>query len=512
MVLGLLCDSWKTQSGLSHPQGDGAVAIELSESADLFKALEVHPAADALIVDFDETLWLRNSTEEFLASVRPRFLAAMVLQLLGVLRPWRLLGNGKHHRDRIRTVAILLVAPWSLWRWRRQAAMLGPKYLNRPLLRAIRARPRTGIGLVTFGFREIVKPLLSAIDSDFPLVESCSLWRGPSLRIEGKASALRRHIGPDRLRHALVITDSIVDADLLDASDKAFLVQWPGALYEQAGLRPLMPFVYLQRVKRPDEDYVRNAIFGHDFPVLILAYALASSSPFLAAAAILVFMIGFFTAYEVGYYENDRLGLKIEIKPKVSKNFHSLGRHFSPPFAWSVAIVLTGLASLLAYQSISWIPEEIGDRGVIGFVAVWAAFVGFLIVMRLLFRWLNTIDTKGRIVPMLGLQVGRVMGYAVVLPTTVIGVFFCVAHGLSHWLPYVVYRFDGSRKDFPTHLVCFLLLGLSGLALAIGGNLAALLTWQSLLIFGYAASRAAKDLLAFRWKLLPVRPDAAPRA
>ena len=480
------------------------MTIPFNQPAEFYRALGEHPASDAVILDFDETLWLRNSTEEFLASVRPRWLAAMVLQVLGLLKPWRVLRSGEHYRDWIRVMAVLIVAPWSLWLWRRQATRLGPRYLNRSLLEAVRRQHRRSVAVVTFGFRQIVRPLLDAIDRDLPLIESCSLRSGARLRITGKARGLEGVMDPERLRRALVITDSPIDGDLLAASDKGFLVQWPDAHYEQAGLRPLMPFVYLQKVKRPDENYLRNAILGHDLPVLLLAYAVVSTSPWLAAIAVLLYVLSFFTAYETGYYENDRLGLLIESKPKVSANFHSLGQYFSPRFAWSAAIVLAGLSSFMAFESHSWIPDAIGDQGLLGFLAVWAMFIAFLVVMRLLFHWQNVIHPQGRIVPMLGLQVGRVLGYAAILPTTVIGALFCVAHGISRWIPYLVYRFGGSRKEVPNHVNCLMLLVLFVGAVAIGGDERVFLNWQSLLIFGYVGARAAKELLGFRKRLVPL--------
>lgn len=485
----------------------------MSSTADhpqrFFEALHHHPADAPIVVDFDETLWLRNSTEEFLDSVRPRWLAAMVLQLLGFTQPWRLMQRGKpnHYRDWIRVAAVLLVAPWSLWLWRRKAAELGPRFVNRPLYEALRSRPRAGLCVVSFGFREIVQPLLLAIDRDLPLRESCRLSSGARLRIEGKASALRRDIGEAALGRSLIITDSEADRDLLDASDSAFLIAWPDAHFRQAGLSPLMPLVYLVRVKRPDERYVRHAILGHDLPVLLLAFALASAQPLVACGAILIYLLGFFTAYETGYHENDRLGLLLERKPKVSANYHALGHNFSPSFAWSVAVVLTGLASLVAFDTISWIPAALGIQGVLAFLAVWAAFLFYLVVMRLLFRWQNVIEPKGRILPMLGLQVGRTLGYALVLPTTVIGALLCAAHGVARWLPYVVYRFGGERRGVPNHLNAFLLLILFAGAVAIGGGLDGLLSLQALFIFGYTGLRAGKDLFSFRGEIRPKTID-----
>jgi hypothetical protein len=499
-------DDWPATRTDDAPPAPLALAPE--NPAAFFRALDEHPTTDLVVVDFDETLWLRNSTEEFLSSVRPRFLAAIVLQVLGVIKPWRLFqrGSPNHHRDWIRVLAVMIVAPWSLWLWRRKAAELGPRYINQPLLDAIERRQGWYL-LVSFGFREIVEPLLGAIDPRLPLRESGSFRSGAALRKEGKASALRRHVGPEPLARALVITDSEADRDLLQASAKPFLVQWPDAHYEQAGLKPLMPFVYLQRVKRPDENYLRNAVLGHDLPVLLLAYAVVSSQPVTAGIAILLFVLSFFTAYETGYHENDRLGLLLERKPKVSANYHLLGKNFSPAFAWTCAILLAGVASLLSWRHASWVPAAVG-AGAFGFLAVWIAFVAFLVGMRLLFRWQNVIEPQGRIVPMLGLQVGRVLGYAVIFPTTVIGALFCVAHGLARWIPYVVYRFGGTRREVPNHLNCLLLLLLLAAGIAIGGGFETLLTWQSGLIFAYAGLRGAKDLLSFAPGLLPLRPAA----
>lgn len=479
-------------------------------ASDFYLALADHPSTELVVVDFDETLWLRNCTEEFLSSVRPRFLAAIVLQVLGILKPWRLFqrGSPNHYRDWIRVLAVLAVAPWSLWLWRRKAAELGPRYVNRPLLDAIQRTQGPTIVVVSLGFREILSPLLKAIDPRLILQESCSLRSGARLRMEGKAAALKRHVGADALRRALVITDSEADRDLLDASDHPFLVEWPAAQYEQAGLKPLMPFVYLQRVKRPDENYFRNAVLGHDLPVLLLAFAAVSDQVLLASGAILLFVLGFFAAYETGYYENDRMGLLLERKPKVSPQFHTLGRNFSPGFAWSVAILLTGLGSLLIYDAHSWLPDALGVTGLAAFAAVWGMFVAYLLFMRLLFRWQNVVEPVGRIVPMLGLQVGRTLGYALVLSTSVIGALFCVAHGVSRWIPYAIYRFGGSRRDVPNHLNSLMLLVLFAAAVAVGGNAEFLLNWQSALIFAYAGARGGKDLLKFAPKLLPLQPLA----
>ena len=45
-----------------------------------------------LLIDLDETLYLRNSTEDFIDCARPGLLALLLLRVLDVLKPWRLTG------------------------------------------------------------------------------------------------------------------------------------------------------------------------------------------------------------------------------------------------------------------------------------------------------------------------------------------------------------------------------------------------------------------------------------
>ena len=53
--------------------------------AEALAAIDAWPGL--IVVDFDETLFLRNSTEEFLDSARPALLAAIMLRLLDVCSP-----------------------------------------------------------------------------------------------------------------------------------------------------------------------------------------------------------------------------------------------------------------------------------------------------------------------------------------------------------------------------------------------------------------------------------------
>lgn len=113
-------------------------------TADPDEALRIVARGDRrdALVDFDETLWLRSSTEVYLASLRPRLLAFLVLTALDVLRPWRWLPGDRRtflYRDWIRVSVTSLLLPWSLLLWRRQAKGLGRRWQNGPLVDALLA-------------------------------------------------------------------------------------------------------------------------------------------------------------------------------------------------------------------------------------------------------------------------------------------------------------------------------------------------------------------------------------
>jgi hypothetical protein len=446
------------------------------------------------ILDFDETLWLRNSTEEFLEHVRPRILVVILLQVLGTLKPWRWLSRSdpEHYRDWIRVGAVLLVAPWSVLTWRFGAKQLGPRYFNAPLLNAVvQCRPGR-IVVATFGFRFIVEPLLTAADQRVELLLSSSMWRGAALRKTGKARALQSVLDRNDLTNALFVTDSAIDSDAGDLCGRPFYIRWEKAEYRQAGLRPLLPLAYTARVKRPNERYILHGIVGYDLAVGFLAYALASSNVIGTAVSLAFYLLGFFAVYEIGYYENDTAAQKREAKPVLSRTFAELGSYFSVRAAWSFGLLLLALGA--AVQTLTTLSELEGSwRAAFEFFAAhWLLAVVLVVGTRLTFHWFNSLSPRHRTVPMLALQLERTLGYALMLPLSWAGALLCVCHAFGRWFPYAIYRFGGERKKFPSHLFAFLLF-----AMASAGRLGEFFTAQFLIIAGYLALRAAKDGYTF---------------
>ena len=71
-----------------------AIVPDWTDESDLAQRLrEVDFQPTFAVLDFDETLWLRNSTEEFIRFARPSVIVAIVMQILGMLKPWRLISR-----------------------------------------------------------------------------------------------------------------------------------------------------------------------------------------------------------------------------------------------------------------------------------------------------------------------------------------------------------------------------------------------------------------------------------
>ncbi|WP_171905884.1 hypothetical protein [Sphingobium phenoxybenzoativorans] len=464
---------------------------------------ELSSPPSCAILDFDETLWLRNSTEEFLHAVRPNIIAAIVLQILGQLKPWRLISrqHPEYYRDWIRIAAVLVLAPWSYFTWRRVAARMGPQYVNTVLLKAIRdARPGK-IFVASYGFGFIIRPLLKAIDRDMELVASASLRRGAALRRMGKGRALTSLLGADMVKNSIVVTDNFVDRDLCMLSDHGIYIQWRDAVYRQAGLSPMLPLSYTARIKRPTERYVLHGILGYDYAVLWLAYALLSSSMIATSIAIGFYLLAFFAVYEIGYYENDRVGLAREKKPVVSAEFAELGHNFKPAWAWIFGIVLAAIGAAVQTFGQPAVTTRIGDlSGVNLFAWYWFMAMTLLVATRLTFMWFNSLTPRLRIVPMLILQVERTLGYVLMLAIDVAGAVLCVSHAIGRWVPYVIYRFGGDRRDFPAHIATLVVFMVCLPMVAIIDRLpiTSNFTIEFFVITAYLVARAAKDLQKYR--------------
>ena len=393
-----------------------------------------------LILDFDETFWLRNSTEAFLDSVRPAWPAALLLAFLDLARPWRLLpGPEKDHvwRDWLRVLCVVVLFPWSLGRWRQIARTLGPQWRNPVLAPLVSRAPAGGTWIVTNGFRPIVEPLLDALPpAERPTLLASPLLGGFAWRRRGKRAVVEAALGADRLAAATVVTDNDEDGDLLAAVRTPLHLKWPNARYEPAHPNAYLPFCYMERIKRPRQGHLKSVVLADELILLLVVYLWASPS-LAALAAIVVLHASFWVIYETLYVENDRVAAEREADPRLSRAYHESQHRFSEPLAW-----LTGLGlGLLGVTIVQFVPNT---PGIVAGMALWTALLAGLRAIAFVY---NHLDKTSRIPLYLVLQACKLAGPALLLPLPLAALVLLAAHLAALWLPYVAYRATRSTVD-----------------------------------------------------------------
>lgn len=485
---------------MQHPRQQPALA----GTPDPFKEIS---ADTPVILDFDETLWLRNSTEMYLKCLWPRLPAVLILLLLDRLRPWRWLGGDEAvmvYRDWMRLVVTTILMPWNLLIWRYKALRLGPRYANQGL-RTLLADAATAPFVATFGLRPIVRPLLQAIDPRLRLCVAGDFWSGFRLRRQGKWAAIQHALGDETARRSLYVTDSTQDQDVLDSVQYPVLIQWPDARYEDALARDYVPFLYSIRGKRSGRHYLTQVVIKRDVMVLVLAFAWTQPNPILTSLALLLLHLSFWLVYELGYHENDVIGERYEPKPTLASGYQAMRDRMRPRAAWSAALILA-LPGLVLLAWATRAPEASGISPD-GFAMLALGWVGYLIASRQTFRFYNLRCPESRGLLYLLLQLFRSVGYAFFLPATLVGAALCITHVLVSWLPYLAYRYGGVRIATPDRLLYVLHFLLITLAIGLlSRDLDALLTWQSaaiLMYFGWRARIETLEWLRSAERLVP---------
>jgi hypothetical protein len=449
-----------------------------SSPQDALRALQAHEGP--VLVDLDETLYLRNSTEDFIGSACPAPLAFLLVKLLELLRPWRFTG-GARTRDVWRVACICILMPWSLFAWRSTAKRLGGQFANQRLLAALRARQQTP-AIVTLGFRPIVEPLLAAMGlRDAPLV-AMSPWRFRD-RLQGKRALVAKAIGEAAVCKALLITDSLDDLDLLEACLRPLRVIWPEAAFREAFHDVYLPGLYTSRVKRPGKRYIYRSVISDDYSVWVLASIPLALQPWPHVIGLALLSVSFWAIYETGYVHNDRIGAEFEKKPKLTREFFDNPVRTSAVLPWAWAAVC-GAAGLLLLR---WpLAPEAWD------LLAWSAV---LVVTFSWFRFYNHTDERTRIWLFAGLQALRALSFAAVVSVTLVGAVALLAHVLARWVPYLGYRVSGTYIDeeLGTSRLLFFVLLCGGLAAAVG--LEPFMTPSGLLLLLWFAFKARRELL-----------------
>ena len=425
-----------------------------STPEDALQAIKTHRGA--VLVDLDETLYLRNSTQDFIGSAWPRPLAFMLIKLLDLLKPWRLTG-GEPTRDVWRVAAIMILMPWSLWAWSNRARKLGREFSNAPLVAALDtcAQPKF---IVTLGFRPIVEPLVAAMGLRGTRLVAMSPW-GFRDRRQGKRALVVKALGEGWVCNALLVTDSLDDHDLLESCRRPLRVIWPEARYRDAFDDMYMPGLYISRVKRPGVRYIYRSIISDEFSIWVLASITLVAQPVLHIVGLALLSMSFWAIYETGYVDNDQVGALHENDPVLTPEFFESRVRTSSvlPWAWAAGCGVAGLVLL------RW-PFAPVMQDLLSWTAV-------LLVTFFWFRLYNRLDKRTRIWFFAGLQMLRSISFVAVVSVTLVGAIALISHVLARWVPYYSYRLSGGKwKDGEvgsSRLLFFVILS-GGLATAVG--------------------------------------------
>ena len=406
-----------------------------------------------VLLDLDETLYLRNSTEDFIDSARPPLVALLLMRMLDVIKPWRWTG-GEATRDVWRVRLISTCLPWTGNRWKTRVAGLARDFTNLRLMAALK-NPGTTPIIATAGFQPIVAPLVAALGLPQAQIVAARLSTFADRR-DGKLHLAVGALGDDTVRRALVLTDSAQDLTLLNACARPLRTVWPEARYRRALSGVYLPGQYLTQVKRPGQRYIVRGILQEDFAFWVLssialarAAGAARSGPAVPAGVVLGRSTSADTSTTIW------IAARFEINPKLSAEF--LDSPVATPRwqPWIWAFACGAVAVVLLRWPVTPVPADF---------AVWTAV---LLATHGWFTLYNRFDKGTRVWMFAGLQFARSAAFVALVPIVPIGAVALGAHVLAKWVPYCVYRMGGKEwPEAPFHLIRLMFFVVLALLLA----------------------------------------------
>ncbi len=479
------------QIGLIH-KGE---AIELIKQANEDRSI---------IIDFDETLFLRNSTAEYLNSLKPRLIGLFLLKILYFIQPWNWLPvpfRGNKIRDWFLVTTATLLMPWTLFLWQKKAKSLADSYANQEIIDAVNNNANCSLVIASLGFNFIINPILKNMPIKYDRLISCRFWRGATDRSKNKLLMVKETLPSEAIASAVFITDSYDDMPLLQAVAKPCLVIWPLAKYVAPLNNIYLPFFYLDKVKRVGENYISRVILWDDVPVLLLAFSWQATQPLFHGISMLLLLVSFWCVYEIGYYENDLIAEKYEEKPKLSITYHTYKHTMETwhPWLWSIVFGLGGVWLLVASQNVNLLfsSEVIQSRWQISNPVLLAMiyWTGFLLLSRLCFWIYNYLNKQTRTWLYLLLQSFRYYGFIAVTAINPIGTSLLSSQIICRSILYIVYRYSGGSAEnwpqqVPEKFLRWLIFIFILTAIAIGTRDFSLwCSWQTWTIFAWCLAQ-----------------------
>lgn len=454
---------------------------------------------ETLILDFDHTLFLSNSTEEYLACAQPAILASLVLALIEGLKPWKLLPGDKSrfiYRDAIRVLVITIFFPWTFLVWRIKANRLASEHTNSEILDFLDHSNWKNKVVATNGFNFIVKELLKSFDinHDFIVISSNFNSIANGIRRQGKLAYLKSCY-PDLVDFSKTtfISDNEDDLDLMNVVGNPINVTWKGAKHFRAHENVYIPFVYTEGSDRGNKGHVVNTILLTNYLILILAYGFSAGLSLFLLSGLLFLSVSFWCVYEAGYYENDFHEVKYESTGGDGKKILKFKDYPAELGAWTWGFC-SGLAGVYFLSH----GDIIDCNTPSDFCFYSLLWIGWLVVVRLVFRLYNYSRLEFRVLIYPVLQLFRMCGPLLFIPLDVLGIFLIVSQATSRWVWYLVYRAGGDKKKTPHHIFrLFIFLSMVILHAYSGKNLDIFDSWQFLLIAIWLLARSIPQFLVF---------------
>lgn len=428
-----------------------------------------------VVVDLDETLYLRNSTEEFIGLASPGILAAYLLRFLDLASPWRFIGGPKC-RDNWRIFLVLTLFPWTYLRWKKHCQNTVPNFINTPLRNALHTHSKHII-IASNGYELLIRPMLSAITLPNAELVCCKLFRLKDRR-DGKLALLEKTIDRATVAQSLVVTDSYTDADLLRVCKTPCLAVWREALFQRAfDGWVYLPTDYLSKVKRPRQRANRTLLIYDILPWVLVGLSI---SPDIAEVVGLVLLfLSMWAIYEVGYFDNDQCAVKYEKDPKLTVEAQAFNGRYFKTKAWLTALVLGAIAIALLNPA--------------AFLKYYTIWIVTLLALNGTYWIYNRIDKSSRVWVYPTLQLFRFGALFAVVPIAAVAYAVVFSQVFCRWINYIIYRQQrsaGGATKWPRTAdqairltTCFILL----LPIIVAGNWQAFVTPASacIVIFIY---------------------------
>jgi len=458
--------------------------IPVSTPQDAISRLSALPPDQTLIIDLDHTLHRSSSTEQFIDMARPASLAATALAAMAALRPWRFSSDPAASRDRMRVLFVVIFFPWTIVRWRRQAAR--DQGWNTELL-VVAARHEGPVVVASNGFRVAVAPRVRQVLPDARVIARSVL--GGSPRSGDKCRRVVAALGDEVVAESAVVTDSEDDMDLLRACAAPFLLQWPGAFWRRALADAYIPLQY--SAAKHTKRSVLWAVFLDDLPLAIVVTTIGSESPIRSVIATVMLLLASRCIYDSGYNENDHLNHRAEPDPTLQTKAldYKDSVPLVPVMAWVLGMTTTAVMVASPGDLVAPFTGVASRR----FFAISVAMT-ILLSLRIAFFVFNRLAPQHRSWVHPFLQLCRYGLYASVLSVNLVGILALVAQLTHRTVPYAIYRSHRTLDRYPTGRWALLRLVVFAVSVAatIPFSSPELATFSAVLI--WFALRAREDL------------------